>query len=281
MEEQATQELTQPFTDPRRLGEPSITDQDMSDILCVLHPTSPSAYKAVEIVAETAPQHIFQNNGLSYILEEGGNGPGVGNEQDQASNSQANPEHEANDLPPAPTSGSSAQDIALRFSSRVHDVCLGWSFGKSPKKADLLICDRSQAHIISAMHFRIYVIEGGVTMLEDHSMNGTWVDTVFLSKKAHETNPNCPVRRMLSPGSEIRVMIAEDQKVGLRFHVAFPKHEHLYHKWHSKLLQYLGYVAQMKRQREAAAVMAVTGLAMPPPVSCSIQFVSMRFDQLY
>ena len=267
MEEAATQELTQPYTDPRRLGGPPIIDQDIADIFCILHPTSPLAFEAVEFVAASTPQHILQNHGLSHILEEVECDTGLGNEPDQALGHVAGGDHEVSDLSAAPTRASPAGDIALRFSSRVHDVCLGWSFGKSPRKSDMIICDRSKAHIISAMHFCIYVTEGGVAMLEDYSTNGTWVDNILLKKKLHDKDPSYPVRRMLNAGTEISIMIADDQKRGLRFHVGFPKYENVHWKFQSKLQRYLGYVAQMKRQREAAAAMGVNMPIMLPPVS--------------
>lgn len=272
MEEHATQS-TQPFVDPRRLGsKPLINNLDEYDVVCVLHPTSPAAYKAVELVAQTTPQHILQNNDLSHILEEVDNAPEQGTMQDNAS--VGPPQTDGADDPlPAATCGTSAQDIALRFSSRINDPCLGWTFGRSPRKSDVLICDNSQAVVISSMHFRIYLNDVGSMMLEDTSMNGIYVDTTFLSKtKYDQQDPATPapdrayIRRMIHAGSEIRIMTVDDSKDGIRFLVSTPVRRE---RWNEKVREYLGYVAQVRRQREAVdkADMDGNGLIIPPTVS--------------
>jgi hypothetical protein len=278
MEEHATQS-TQPFVDPRRLGsKPVVNDLDDNDVVCVLHPTSPAAYKAVEIVAKTTPQHILQNNDLSHILEEVDKVPDQGTMQDNASSGLSQTDG-ADDPPSAATGGTSAQDIALRFSSRVNDVCLGWTFGRSARKSDVLICDNSQAILISSMHFRIYLNDSGSLMLEDTSMNGTMVDTTSLSKTKYEQEDpailpdlRTRVRWMIQGGSEIRIMTVEDPKDGIRFLVSTPVRGE---RWSAKVDEYLEYVAQVRRQREAIekAGMDGNGLIIPPTVSALLNWL--------
>ena len=267
MEEPATQESTQPFLDPRRIGNHSmLKDQDEADCVAILHPTSPAAFKAVEFVAKSSPQHILQNHDESQAVEEIDDDSEV---RGAAPNGQHHNDAEARDLRPAPANGIPAQDIALRLSSRVQDVCLGWTFGRSPGKCDMLISDRSQAPKISSLHFRIHINAAGVMMLEDNSMNGTFVDETWLCKKQHEKDPSVPTRRMLSQGAVIRIMTVGDQKDGIRFVVGIPRRDHSNGRWAQKLSEYLGYVAQMQRQKEAVekAVQDGNGLMLPPPVS--------------
>lgn len=276
MEEHLTQS-TQPFVDPRRLGSKSVVNNlNENDIVCVLHPTSPAAYKAVEIVARTTPQHILQNEDLSHVLEEVDKLP---DQRTQDASSGLSQTDGADDPPSAGTGGTSAQDIALRFSSRVNDVCLGWTFGRSARKSDVLICDNSQAILISSMHFRIYLNESGSLMLEDTSMNGTVVDTTDLSKTKHEQeDPALPphkrtrVRWMIQTGSEIRIMTVEDPKDGIRFLVSTPVRNE---RWSAKVREYLEYSAQVKRQREAIeeAGMDGNGLIIAPTVSALLNWL--------
>lgn len=278
MEEHPTQS-TQPFVDPRRLGsKPVVNDLDESDLVCVLHPTSPAAYKAVELVAQATPQHILQNNDLSHILEEVDKLPEQGTMQGNALSGLSQTDG-ADDPPLAATGSTAAQDIALRFSSRVNDVCLGWTFGRSARKSDVLICDNSQAILISSMHFRIYLKDSGSLMLEDTSMNGTMVDTTSLSKTDYEQeDPAIPpdkrtrVRWMIQTGSEIRIMTVEDPKDGIRFLVSVPVRTE---RWWAKLNEYLGYVAQVRRQREAIGEAGVdgNGLIIPPTVSALLNWL--------
>ena len=270
MEEPATQESTQPFLDPRRTGNRSmLNEQDEADCVAILHPTSPAAFKAVEFIAKSSPQHILQNHDESHVLEEIDDDPEPRNGQDDVLNGQHQTDGKARNLQPAPLNGICAQDIALRLSSRVHDVCLGWTFGRSPGRCDMLICDRSQAPKISSMHFRIHINAAGVMMLEDNSMNGTWVDQTWLCKREHENDPTIPTKRMLSQGAEIRIMTVGDQKDGIRFVVGIPRRDNWHGRWAQKLSEYLGYVAQMQRQKDAVEKAAKdgNGLMLPPPVS--------------
>ncbi len=269
MEEHASQS-TQPFLDPRRLGNKSlIHDYDEYDVVCMLHPTSPAAYKAVELVAQTAPQHILQNNDLSHVLEGDDNVPVQGTMQDNASGGFSQNHYEADDASPAATSGISAQDLALRLSSRVNDISRGWTFGRHPRKSDLLLCDFNQTSMVSSMHFRIYLNAKGVMLLEDHSMNGTWVDRVSLCRKKYDNEDiKTPIRRVIQQGSEICIMSMDHQKDGIRFLVGTPQRDDS-GRWSRKLSEYLGIAAQMKRQKDTLEKAAVggQGLMMPPTVS--------------
>ncbi|KAE8350778.1 kinase-like domain-containing protein [Aspergillus coremiiformis] len=150
---EATQESTQPCTDPRRMGHNNsgLHEQDVSDIICILHPSSPAAHHAVAASAGSAPQHILQRDELVY-------------------------------------EASAALDIALRLSSDVHDLNAGFCFGRNKARCDLLLAGDQNSKRISNQHFRIHLTEDGIIMLEDISTNGTIVDNCRLRKSQKENS---------------------------------------------------------------------------------------------
>ncbi|KKZ67461.1 hypothetical protein EMCG_06837 [[Emmonsia] crescens] len=91
--DEPTQRSTQPYADPRRIGlnNSGLDEQDVPDIICVLHPNSLAAHNAVTATARLGPQHILQRDNLEYDT-------GLPN--------------------------SSSGDIALRLSSSVKDMIL-------------------------------------------------------------------------------------------------------------------------------------------------------------
>lgn len=120
-----------------------LQDQDVSDILCILHPNSPSAHDAVAATASRYPQHILQRNQL---------------------------EREA------------PLDIALRISSDVRDICTGFTFGRNVQRCDVLLTADEGAKRVSNMHFSIHLTGDNILILQDNSMNGTVVDDCRLRK---------------------------------------------------------------------------------------------------
>lgn len=168
---EATQESTQPCTDPRRggLNNSGLLDEDLTDVICVLHPTSPQAHDAVAATARIAPWHILQKD----ALEDG-------------------------------VPDNAALDIALRLSSRVNEPTRGFCFGRTPPRSDVLLAADPASKRISNTHFRIYFTDNSILMLEDLSTNGTLVDNCRLKKRDHETS------RMLVNGSVISVVNGEE-----------------------------------------------------------------------
>lgn len=95
--------------------------------------------------------------------------------------------------------------IALRFSSQVKDPTKGFTFGRHAGACD--ICLRNDPHRrLSKIHFRIYLNEWGVLMIEDTSTNGTVVDQTLLKRK---DSPSAEVRRTLESGSKIKILMHE------------------------------------------------------------------------
>lgn len=99
---------------------------------------------------------------------------------------------------------------------------------------------------LSNVHFRIYVNEYGVVMLEDKSTNGTFVDQVLLRSKPKSPNEKCDMKRVLSHGSKIKVLMHNEQH-DLEFMVRMPKRVGDYERAYNIKLQ--RYFARMEGLR--------------------------------
>lgn len=272
MEEMATQPATQPFLDPRRRGNNSmLTEDDELDVVCILHPASPAAYLGVGLVAKYSSQHILQNEGLSQVYE---------NDSNLASSTQYEPpsvqDAENDDLDAdtqscnAFSNDGPAMDIALRLSSRLKNPPLGYAFGRMASKCDLVISDPDKL-IISGMHFRIFLNQYGVLMLEDTSTNGTLVDSHHLKGNPKPTETWFEKKRMLNSGSIIEVLLdikAAKKENVIRFIVKFPSRDHTRDRWNHKVASYLEYLNQIERREDVFAQAEIAGTAITrPPVS--------------
>lgn len=250
MDEEPTQN-TQPFSDPRRLGDSSfLREEDEVDVICILRPCTPAAYHAVKFVASTTPQHILQNEGMSEIFKCGDESLLEEGRSPQArSESGSLPGNEDVATPPRETFKGSGPtlDIALRLSSKLKDPCLGFTFGRLPQKNDLVIVNESNVRI-SAMHFRIFVKENSVPMLEDTSTNGTLVDGKLLQGKGAKSVSE--KRRMLTTGCRIEAFCdtSTSNEYMMRFIVEIPKRPRFPDQWRLKLGNYLQFIYQLERQ---------------------------------
>lgn len=101
--------------------------------------------------------------------------------------------------------------IALRFSSQVKSPLHGFTFGRNQKGCDIVFKNDPYRRL-SNVHFRIYLNQWGVLMLEDMSTNGTIVDEVLLKKKE---------KRTLSSGSRIKILMFKESR-DLEFMVRIP-----------------------------------------------------------
>ena len=264
MEETATQPATQPQDRPSGLKF-SISEQDQTDVICILHPTSMAAYRAVELVVRQCPQHILQNEGLEDLLDydndelepAGSTRPDLGSQESQDNEESTEKSTDEAGIP----SNYSAKDIALRISSRLINPCLGFTFGRIPRKCDIPLV-RADNYKISASHFRIYINQGGVLMLEDTSTNGTWVDHLELNAKSSKPNIGC--RRMITQGNIISLPNGDNDPI--RFIVGFPGRNGQDAAYAKALEEYSAYTRQLERQAALAAQAAADGNPMPPPV---------------
>ncbi|KAL2817447.1 kinase-like domain-containing protein [Aspergillus cavernicola] len=202
---EATQESTQPCTDPRLggLNNSGLEEADLADVICILHPNSPAAHDAVAATARVAPWHILQKDALDH----GG-------------------------------ASTAALDIALRLSSKVHDPNLGFCFGRTIARCDILLAADPTSRRISNTHFRIRFTKETILMLEDVSTNGTIVDSCRLRKREQDNS------RMLTNGSVIQVINGEDTLDEVKFVVRLPNREGFSDIYDKKLDHYIDKVHQ-------------------------------------
>ena len=261
MEEVATQAATQPHDDVRRAGRSgSLSTQEEADIIAILHPTSPAAHVAISLTGEACPQHILQNQDKLFVAPT--DGADIGD-------SPSNKEH--------------LQDIALRFSSRVNDIRLGFVFGRNIHHSDILLVrdermeararTQKQQHAVSNKHFRIFLNRFGILMLEDTSTNGTIVDNhVLRGPKALDQTHNPQPRMTLHMGNVIEIPTTGNGE-SIRFIVTVPQHYHDGQKYDENLRAYIACVDQAER-KAAAIAQAEAERKIPPerPVSRSDPF---------
>jgi serine/threonine protein kinase len=247
MEEAATQQNTQGRMDPRRMGRNNsgLTDADISDVMCILHPCSPAAFKVVALTAELAPQNVLQNDGFRDY-DDGLTRSGLEEQETFILN----------------TSGPNrAIDLALRFSAETADPTRGFIFGRNPQVCDIVLANDAHKRV-SNKHFSIFMNESGVLMLWDFSTNGTMVDEVVLKGK----NSDRPARRMLETGSIVQILSPNPDEI-VKFIIRIPSREGHLEEYAAKFSEYM----RRKANAEAAAVAAANPdnlakrLEMAPP----------------
>jgi serine/threonine protein kinase len=211
MESSQAQGPTQPTQrklDPRRLGQDSsgLDDNDITDILLILHPTTEAAKRVVAQNEKTRPEHV-----LCYDTPEV-YGASVTDIEEQETIIIGKDGERFGQPSPA------AAEIALRFSSAslLKSKSNGFVFGRNSTTSDIVF-GQDSGRRISNQHFRIYINQSGVTMLEDMSTNGTIVDNHFLKSK----DPHYNKARMLSATSMITISNSNEAEM-IRFNVRIP-----------------------------------------------------------
>ena len=65
MEDDLTQATQSQAHDPRRMGRNNsgLTEEDIADLLCILHPCSPAAFRIVAHTATRSPHNVLQGHG--------------------------------------------------------------------------------------------------------------------------------------------------------------------------------------------------------------------------
>ncbi|KAM7222312.1 hypothetical protein V8F06_002339 [Rhypophila decipiens] len=177
-------QATQNVVDPRRLGQQNsgFSDQDISDIICLLVPYSETARKEVARIATENSQLTLGRDetcelAVDYSLEDDAQNFGL-------------VQQERGD-----------HHIALRFSANVKNPVQGFTFGRNASKCD--ICFQNDPfRRLSNIHFRIYFNEWAVLMIEDMSTNGTIVDDNLLKPKSNRGS-----KRTLTSGSKIKILL--------------------------------------------------------------------------
>lgn len=243
MDEGPTQPLTQPVLDGRCAGTNSIAIEDESDIICILQPANPLAYEVADVIARVTPQHMLKTNresdddGLEYDLPN-------------------NPEAKSIKRRAA----SDSMELALRISSKVKDVCMGFVFGRNPLKCDIMLELPDEKKRVSGMHFRIFVNEGGIIMLEDHSTNGTLVDGKLL-KCRDPLNRGTRQMHMIQKGSVIQIILGATHTV--KFNVTTPSRERGLSAYQKQLGDYLHAIKQANRNHAVAGIQPVNPRVLP------------------
>ena len=228
---QATQN-TQGVLDPRRLGRNNsgMTDADISDVICVLHPCSPAAFKIVAETARYSPHNVLQNDQIEDF------GDGVTQSAVEEKETFRLDENAPNQ----------AMDLALRFSANVKSQHLGFVFGRHPGTCDIVLAQDTYKRV-SNMHFRIFINYSGVLMLEDLSTNGTIVDDILLKAKVSKSAQT----RMLNPGSIIQILSPKTDEM-MKFIVRIPSREGHAEDYQARVQAYLhrAQIAQLKFKKD-------------------------------
>ncbi|KAF1821160.1 Pkinase-domain-containing protein [Dissoconium aciculare CBS 342.82] len=211
MEETATQELTQQVLDPRRVGlnNSGLAAEDISDVMCILHPCTPASFMLVKETARRSPQHVLVESDAGKM-----------------------------DYQTSPDMGKTAMDLALRFSSVTIQPSVGFVFGRADQVCDIVISSGAHKRV-SNRHFCIYINTGGVLMLQDMSTNGTMVDWKLLKHRADTTEPQ---RHMLNNGSIIQILSPVQSEI-LKFIVRIPSRETCDEEYTYKFNQYMNRIA--------------------------------------
>ena len=68
MDNEEPTQCTQNVVDPRRMGRnhSGLSEADISEVMCILHPCSPAAFRIVATNAERTPRNVLQHDGLPY-----------------------------------------------------------------------------------------------------------------------------------------------------------------------------------------------------------------------
>ncbi|KAI0398434.1 Pkinase-domain-containing protein [Xylariaceae sp. FL0594] len=204
---QATQQATQNALDPRRIGQQSLgfSDQEISDIICLLYPLSEPTSDEVRIIA-SSPQYRRHTTGR-YTAD--------------AIESDLAREDDAKGF--TGNSGMGDHALVLRLSSVLKNPSMGFTFGRNRERADICFAN-DPGRRLSNIHFRIYVNQHGTVLLEDQSTNGTVVDKKLLRKRETQRTGSLHPRRILESGSTIEIVMCEP-KLDLIFLVRIPRRE--------------------------------------------------------
>ncbi|TRX98212.1 hypothetical protein FHL15_000857 [Xylaria flabelliformis] len=201
-------QATQTALDPRRIGQQNsgFSDQDISDIICLLYPISEAASREVQRIADS-PEYARHTAGR-YTVD--------------AIDSDLSREDDTREFGRNPRIGDHA--LVLRLSTPLKDPSLGFTVGRNRSRCDLCFLD-DPGRRLSNIHFRIYVNNYGSVLLEDQSTNGTVVDNKLLRKKREPDQVGPPIiRRTLESGSTIKIVMMATQ-VDLIFLVRIPRRE--------------------------------------------------------
>jgi hypothetical protein len=232
---------TQIVVDPRRHGHEnlSLDDDDLTDIFCVLHPASIAAFVATVEIAKDTAEHTTSTAGVELKLNDGNKS-----------------KHNNSNKADLAAKGIPLGDIALRLSADLKQPLLGFCFGRNDQRCDFVIGNTDYPYRISNVHFRIYINDSGVIMLEDQSTNGTLVGDVMLRGKGKEMG--ALYKHALQHGSLITLNVTPPGEE-IKFVVRIPQREGEYEKAYEQNLQDFFTRLDLFRQQEVAMRATPTG----------------------
>lgn len=211
-----------------------LDDEELADILCILHPSSKPALEAVALIADERPDCTLDNSLVEQHTQ-------PDNSNQQTRRSRARP------VDPR-TKGIKARDIVLRLSSLPKDPLQGFCFGRNAEGNDFVF----DGNRISKTHFKIYVNEYGAIMIQDSSTNGTIVDNTLLQSSEKENDK--PYRNTLQHGSVIKIVVTRTDLDNIVFIVRIPRREgEVEEKYDNNLNAYFARLNAIKLQKAKAA----------------------------
>ena len=228
---------TQQYNDERRFGQGNsgLSDEDAADIICVLYPMTMNANRAADQIYKATPQNTLETRSDVHIREKDAAAEAAVNTFDIA----------AEGLVPC--------GIALRLSADLRDPLCGFQFGRNVDRCDFPIGTNDPGKRVSNTHFRIYINEHCVIMIEDQSTNGTMVDRTLL--KAKEKENNMAFKHTLGSGQRI-VVTGGTPKDDLAFMTWIPNRsdeaELAYQQNVTKFFMRMGALRDQARARAAA-----------------------------
>jgi serine/threonine protein kinase len=214
-ETQPTQEYSQ--IDPRRTGTNNLdlNDNDIADVICILHPASRAAARLIDSMASQQSPMLLHGFRAGLL----GSSAQLAPELELMTSDEEGTFIAAGSVSPRRGPG----DIALRFSAHVKDPACGFIFGRKREICDVVLDESNKQKRVSNAHFRIFINPSGVLMLEDLSTNGTYVDNVAVGGRKSNTYRAHPTR-MLCQGSNIEIL-CEPVSDNIRFVVRIPLRE--------------------------------------------------------
>jgi len=169
-----------------------LSDEDLTVTCCVLQPVSFSAFQAAALIHKETPENTVVTDSELATL-------GL------------------------------SWNIILRLSTTLKDHNGSFYFGRNKQRCDFVISERKR---ISNVHFKIFVNEDGMLMLEDLSINGTMVDGSLLCSKDKEDGKNIHILHHCS----IIAVAMTPPDVDYRFIVRIPQRDRESEKMYQEYL---------------------------------------------
>jgi hypothetical protein len=225
---------TQLYQNDRRSdhGHSELTDEEASDIICVLQPMTIPALVAANDILAVNPRNTYQSKGNLHIRDK-----------------HLHPDDIAQTFK-IKARGLTSCGIALRLSADLKDPIGGFHFGRNPARCDFVIGRNEPSRRISNIHFRIYINEHSTLMIEDQSTNGTVVDALCLRGKDKENGLG--YKHTLENGQKI-ILVMTPPEENYDFVVWIPKRSDAQQDaYDDKLAEFLEHQEMVREQRTAA-----------------------------